>query len=76
MGEASLEVEAAALKTPELRTLAYEMALAVCDADGVSSEKEKGFLEENSQMSPSIMALCNLLNISSEESEGEESSYS
>jgi len=46
MGEASLEVEAAALTKPELRNLAYEMALAVCDADGVSSEKEKAFLEK------------------------------
>ncbi|MFM1921247.1 MAG: hypothetical protein RLZZ303_2881 [Candidatus Hydrogenedentota bacterium] len=46
MGEATVEAEAALLTTDELRTLAYEMALAVCDADGVSSEKEKAFLEK------------------------------
>lgn len=45
MGEVSIEAEAALLTTPELRALAYEMALAVCDADGVSSPKEKAFLE-------------------------------
>ena len=46
MGEATVEAEAALLTSDELRTLAYEMALAVCDADGVSSEKEKAFLEK------------------------------
>lgn len=46
MGEATVEAEAALLTTDNLRTLAYEMALAVCDADGVSSEKEKAFLEK------------------------------
>jgi len=46
MGEATVEAEAALLTSDELRTLAYEMALAVCDADGVSSEKEKTFLEK------------------------------
>jgi uncharacterized protein (DUF697 family) len=45
MGEVTVEGEAALLTTPQLKTLAYEMALAVCDADGVSSEKEKAFLE-------------------------------
>lgn len=45
MGEATIESEVAKLTRPELRTLAYEMALAVCDADGVSSEKEKAFLD-------------------------------
>ncbi len=45
MGDATIEGEAAKLTRPELRTLAYEMALAVCDADGVSSDKEKAFLE-------------------------------
>jgi uncharacterized protein (DUF697 family) len=45
MGEVTVEGEAALLTTPQLKTLAFEMALAVCDADGVSSEKEKAFLE-------------------------------
>jgi len=45
MGEATIEAEAEKLTRPELRTLAYEMALAVCDADGISSEKERAFLE-------------------------------
>jgi uncharacterized protein (DUF697 family) len=41
-----LEVEqaAAVLSTPELRRLAYEMAVAVCDADGVATGEERSFL--------------------------------
>ena len=37
--------EAAQLSSPELKKLAYEMAVSVCDADGVSSVAEKAFLE-------------------------------
>lgn len=37
---------AAALQTPELRQLAYEMAVCVCDADGAQSDAEKTFLAE------------------------------
>lgn len=33
------------LKTPETRNLAYEMAVCVCDADGIQTEEEKIFLE-------------------------------
>ncbi len=36
--------EAAQLGTPELKKLAYEMAVSVCDADGVSTVAEKTFL--------------------------------
>jgi len=46
MGEATVEAEAARIERPELRTLAYEMALSVCDADGVSSPAEAAFLEK------------------------------
>lgn len=35
---------AAALQPPELRQLAYEMAVCVCDADGAQSDAEKSFL--------------------------------
>lgn len=38
--------EVALLTTPEIRKLAYEMAVSVCDADGVSSVAEKKFLAE------------------------------
>jgi uncharacterized protein (DUF697 family)/tellurite resistance protein len=37
---------AAALPSPELRQLAYEMAVCVCDADGAQSDAEKVFLTE------------------------------
>jgi uncharacterized protein (DUF697 family)/uncharacterized tellurite resistance protein B-like protein len=35
---------AAQLQFPELRQLAYEMAVCVCDADGAQTEAEKSFL--------------------------------
>ena len=35
----------AALKAPELRQLAYELAVCVCDADGVQSQAERRFLD-------------------------------
>lgn len=35
---------AAGLQSPELRQLAYEMAVCVCDADGVQSDAERTFL--------------------------------
>ncbi|WP_200843361.1 hypothetical protein, partial [Raoultella sp. 18079] len=45
LGRARLEDAAAALDTPGLRQLAFEMAVGVCDADGVCNEREKAFLE-------------------------------
>lgn len=39
-----LAAEAAALETPEARTLAYEMAVHVCDADGTTTPAEGDFL--------------------------------
>ncbi|MBE2258116.1 MAG: TerB family tellurite resistance protein [Rhodobacteraceae bacterium] len=42
----SLPVAAAALKSPEVRQLAFEMAVCVCDADGVQTPAEKAFLDE------------------------------
>lgn len=41
----TLEEAAAGLTTQEPRLLAYEMAVCVCDADGVPSEAETQFLE-------------------------------
>src|SRR5512136_1902457 len=40
----SVEDAAAALGTPEARRFAYEMAVAVAEADGVRTEKERAFL--------------------------------
>jgi len=40
----TLEDTAAQLRSGELRQLAYEMAVCMCDADGVASEQEKAFL--------------------------------
>ncbi|MDA8454229.1 TerB family tellurite resistance protein [Acidovorax sp. GBBC 3334] len=45
LGRASLEGAVAALDTPGLRQLAFEMAVGVCDADGVCNAREKAFLE-------------------------------
>ena len=44
-GETSLEAEAAKLATPEAKSMAYEMAVAVCDADGATNDAERAFLE-------------------------------
>ncbi len=44
LGQTDLSKEAAVLTTPELQTLAFEMALSVCDADGSMSEAEGVFL--------------------------------
>jgi uncharacterized protein (DUF697 family)/tellurite resistance protein len=42
----SMSSAAAALTTTETRQLAFEMAVCVCDADGVQSAAEKKFLDE------------------------------
>lgn len=39
------EDEAAHLGGPEVRALAYELAVSVCDADGAASDAERAFLE-------------------------------
>jgi uncharacterized protein (DUF697 family)/uncharacterized tellurite resistance protein B-like protein len=46
LGSADVDAEARAITSPELRNLAYEMAVAVCDADGVSSPAERAFLDK------------------------------
>jgi uncharacterized protein (DUF697 family)/tellurite resistance protein len=45
LGRVKLEEAAAALDTPELRQLAFEMAVGVCDADGVHNAQESAFLD-------------------------------
>ncbi|MCC7327090.1 MAG: DUF533 domain-containing protein [Burkholderiales bacterium] len=45
-----LATVAAALTAPEQQQFAYEMAVAICDADGVSSPQEQGFLAELAQV--------------------------
>lgn len=41
---ASLDAAVLGLQTPELRQLAYEMAVCVCDADGTQNDAERAFL--------------------------------
>jgi uncharacterized protein (DUF697 family)/tellurite resistance protein len=43
---ASLDDAVAVLTSPQTRQLAYEMAVCVCDADGVQSEAERTFLAD------------------------------
>ncbi len=45
LGRFRLEHAAAALDTPALRQLAFEMAVGVCDADGVHNAAETAFLD-------------------------------
>ncbi len=45
MGQADVAAEAARLASPVARTLAYEMAVAVCDADGQADAAEQAFLD-------------------------------
>lgn len=44
LGRADLPSAAASLSTPALRRLAYEIAVGVCDADGLRNEAENRFL--------------------------------
>lgn len=44
LGRAGVESAAASLTTPALRQLAYEIAIGVCDADGLRNEAETRFL--------------------------------
>jgi len=46
LGRVTVEKAVVPLKTQEHRTLAYEMAVAVCDADGKAGAEEKLFLEK------------------------------
>ncbi len=45
-GKLSLAQLAAGLKSPAARALAYEMAVCVCNADGVLTDSERQFLSE------------------------------
>lgn len=44
--QVTLAQAVAPLSSPELRQLAYEMAVCVCDADGAQTEAEQAFLSE------------------------------
>ena len=44
--QVTLTQAAASLHAPELRQLAYEMAVCVCDADGAQKDAEKSFLAD------------------------------
>jgi tellurite resistance protein len=57
--QVTLTQAAASLHTPELRQLAYEMAVCVCDADGAQTGAEKSFLADLRralQLDPEAMA--------------------
>ena len=45
-GQLSLATAVSQLQTPSARTLAYEMAVCVCNADGVANDAEKKFLAD------------------------------
>ncbi len=44
LNRASIDRAVAALTTPEMKSLAYELAVGVCDADGVQGDAERAFL--------------------------------
>ncbi len=45
-GRLTLAIAAGQLETPSARTIAYEMAVCVCNADGVVNDAEKKFLTD------------------------------
>lgn len=45
LGQVSLEAEVDRIASPAVRTLAYEMAVAICDADGAADAAEQDFLK-------------------------------
>jgi len=45
LGQVSVEAEADRIASPAVRTLAYEMAVAICDADGSADAAEQDFLK-------------------------------
>ncbi|MBN8646053.1 MAG: DUF533 domain-containing protein, partial [Planctomycetes bacterium] len=45
LGRLDVAAAAAALASPELRQLAYEVAIGVCDADGLRNAAESRFLD-------------------------------
>ncbi len=58
--QVTLPQAAASLQAPELRQLAYEMAVCVCDADGAQTAAEKEFLADlhrELQLDPAATAL-------------------
>lgn len=46
LGRVSLETASAALSSPQMKQLAFEMAVCVCDADGGQSAAERAFLDK------------------------------
>ena len=47
--ETSLEAEAAKLDSPQLRTLAWESAIDICESDGATCPTEQAFLTQLAQ---------------------------
>lgn len=69
LNRASLDGAVAALTSPEMKSLAYELAVGVCDADGVQGESERAFLASlrtKLALSPSAIAAATALTANAE----------
>ena len=69
LNRASLDGAVAALTTAEMKSLAYELAVGVCDADGVQGDQERAFLSSLSSklaLSPQATATATTLTANAE----------
>ena len=69
LNRASLDGAVQALTTAEMKTLAYELAVGVCNADGVQSDAERAFLanlRDKLGLSPAAAAAATTLTASAE----------
>lgn len=64
LNRASIDSAVAALTSAEMKSLAYEMAVGVCDADGVQGDAERAFLaglRSRLALSPAALATATTL---------------
>jgi uncharacterized protein (DUF697 family) len=69
LNRASLDGAVAALSSAEMKSLAYELAVGVCDADGLQGDGERAFLSRLRTMlalSPSAVAAATALTANAE----------
>lgn len=69
LNRASLDRAVAALTTAEMKSLAYELAVGVCDADGVQGDAERAFLSNlrsKLALSPQAIATATTLTANAE----------
>jgi uncharacterized protein (DUF697 family) len=69
LNRTSLDAAVAALTTAEMKSLAYELAVGVCDADGVQGDAERAFLADlrtRLALSPPAMAAATTLTTDAE----------